>query len=82
MHNFAITCVEEIYVKELSNLSAESFSSSTGDDVMEEDLKSTPSLEMQFEMNRKMHHIFGQCFTAFQQPRNRSHKIHTKNLAK
>ena len=62
MHNFVITYVEEIYVKELSNLSAESFSSPTGDDVTEEDLKSTPNLEMQFEMHRKMHHIFGQCF--------------------
>ena len=79
MRNFAITCVEEIYVKELSNLSAESFSISTGDDVMGEDLKSTPNLEMRFEMHRKMYHIFGQCFTAFQQPRNRSHKIHTQS---
>ena len=59
MHNFVITCVEDIYVKELSNLSAESFSSPTGD---EEYLKSTPNLEIQFEMHRKMHHIFGQCF--------------------
>ena len=82
MRNFAITCIEIIYVKELSNLSAESFSSSTGDDVTEEDLKSTPNLEMQFEMHRKMCHIFGQCFTAFQQPRNRSHKMNTKNPTK
>ena len=40
MRNFAITCVEEIYVKELSNLS-ESFSSPAGDDITEDDLKST-----------------------------------------
>ena len=33
MHNFVITCVEDIYVKELSNLSAESFSSPTGDEA-------------------------------------------------
>lgn len=40
MWNFAIACVEEIYVKELSNLS-DSFSSPAGDDVTEDDLKST-----------------------------------------
>jgi hypothetical protein len=40
MQKFAITCLEEIYVKELNNLS-ESFSSPAGDDVTEDDLKST-----------------------------------------
>ena len=42
MQKFASTCLEEIYmyVKELNNLS-ESFSSPAGDDITEEDLKST-----------------------------------------
>ena len=40
MQNFAKTCLEELYIRELNNLS-ESFSSPAGDDVTEDDLKST-----------------------------------------
>lgn len=57
MKNFALTCLEEIYVKELNNLS-ESFSSPAGDDVTEEDLKSNHFVDAIQKTQEKAPHLW------------------------
>ena len=56
MQNFASTCLKEIYVKELDNLS-ESFSSPAGD-VTEEDLKSTHFVDAIQKAQEKAPHLW------------------------
>jgi hypothetical protein len=57
MQNFALTCLGELYVKELDNLS-ESFSSPAGDDISEEDLKSTHFVDAIQNAREKAPHLF------------------------
>ena len=78
MRNFAITCVEEIYFEELSNLSAESFSISTGDDVTEEDWRAHPIWRCNLKCT-------GKCITSLVsalRPFNNQETDHTKNTQK
>ena len=64
MQNFALTCLKEIYVKELDNLS-ESFSSPSGDDsdVTEEDLKSTHFVDAIQKAQEKAPHLWSVLYS-------------------
>ena len=76
MQKFAIMCLEEIYVKELNNLS-ESFISPAGDDVTEDDLRSTQFVDAMQKAQENAPHLwsvlYGLSMTKKQVTRN-THK--------